>query len=194
MCRLLIWCTSMVQSVGPWSLSTFRGGLGSSAANDGIITLIQRWRSLHGLRKRTESSTRPTNGSATAGQRSRSFFLDGKWELWSYVHHFQLRSWNGVMPSWSSHQQDRQLHQEPLELHHEEEGGAWGVPARWLQEFPCFSRWSEATPPQTTTVSSDSHRAPALRSQSPAYARTRSGLLLLWTPQIMLFRSLILCV
>lgn len=77
LCRLLTWYTSMAPSVGPWSLSTSKGGLESSAANGGTTTSIQRWRSLHGHRKRTESSTRPTNGLATAGQRSPSFFLEG---------------------------------------------------------------------------------------------------------------------
>lgn len=67
----------MAPSVGRWSPSTSRGGLGSSAVNGGTTTLTQRWRSLHGLRRRTESSMRPTNGLATAGQRSLSFFLDG---------------------------------------------------------------------------------------------------------------------
>lgn len=70
-------------------------------------------------------------------------------------------------------QQDRQLHQEPLELHHAEEGGAWGVPARWPQGFHIFSRRREETPPEI--MSSSSGRGPELRSQSSAYNRTQSG-------------------
>lgn len=176
----------MAQSVGQWLLSTSRGGLESSAVNAGTTTSTLRWRSLHGLRKRIESSTRPTNGLATAGQRSPSFFLDGNTIL-------SAQHCVSPFPVWvmkqikcqADPQQDRQLHQEPLELHHEEEGGAWGVPARWLQEFHLFSRWSEETPPQT--VSSSSSRAPALWSQSPAYTRTQSGPLPFWTQHNMVF-------
>lgn len=57
-------------------------------------------------------------------------------------------------------QQNRQLHQEPLELHHEEEGGARGLPARWLQELLVLPVWGEETPPQAMPPSSS--RASAL--------------------------------
>lgn len=45
--------------------------------NAGTTTSTQKLRSLHGLRKRIESSMKPTNALATAGLRSLSFFLDG---------------------------------------------------------------------------------------------------------------------
>lgn len=76
-CRLLTWYTSMVPSDGQWLQNTSREGLESSAVNGGTTTSTQRWRSRHGLRKRIESSMKPTNGLAIAGQRSLSFFLDG---------------------------------------------------------------------------------------------------------------------
>ena len=73
----MTWYTNMVPSVGQWSQSTSRGGLESSVVNGGTITSTQRWRSLHGLRKRIASFMRPINVLATAGQRSPSFFLEG---------------------------------------------------------------------------------------------------------------------
>lgn len=75
--RSSTWSKSTAPNAGRSLPSTSRDGSGSSAANDGTITSTQKSRSLLGLRKRTESSMRPTNGSATAGQRSPSSFLDG---------------------------------------------------------------------------------------------------------------------
>lgn len=73
----------MVPSAGLWLQSIFREGLESSAANDGTTILIQRWRSLHGLKKKIALSMKPTNVWATAGQRSLNFFLDGKFCTYS---------------------------------------------------------------------------------------------------------------
>lgn len=110
--RWLNWSRSMEPSAGRWSPSTWRVESASSAASAGTTTWTQRSRRHHGLKRRTESSTRHMRNWATAGLKSLSCSLAGelrneerkvqkreaKWitePLLVYCAKLRLRGWNG---------------------------------------------------------------------------------------------------
>lgn len=161
--RWSTWYGNMAPSVGQLLQSTFREGLENSVGKGGTTTWTRRWRSLRGPRRKIESSMKLTNALATAGRRSLSFSPDGNGKSHLCV---QSGRWNQYAYEYiTSPQQDGQLHQEPLEFYHEEEGGAWGLPARRLQDFQLSQR-CEGTSQQA--MSSDSSGATAPKPQSSA--------------------------